>query len=210
MSRRCHSFAAKSSYPRLGVTEIGKDFICGPGLDDKVGLFIVMEALRLISTGKNPHVGLYSVSTVQEEVGLRGAKTAAYSVSPEVGIAVDVTHASDNPGMESSKAVPVTLGGGPAIHRGPNINHVVEEMLFASAKKSKIPHQPLPHSKLLGNDANAMQVNKGGVAAASIGVPNRYMHTAVEVCSLTDLENCAKLLAEFVKSIGPKTDFTPR
>jgi endoglucanase len=82
-------------------------------------------------------------------------------------------------------------------------------MLLASAKKAKIPAQAAPSAKLLGNDANAIQVSKRGVAAGSIGIPNRYMHTQVEVCHLKDLENSAKLLAQFTKDITPKTDFRP-
>ncbi len=192
----------------LGTIMLGNDLICGPGLDDRVGLFIVMEALRLCAASKID-VALYAVSTVQEEVGLRGATTAAFSIDPEVGIAVDVTHASDNPASEGSRSTPIKLGAGPAVCRGPNVNPVVERMLVAAAKKGKIAYQPSPSSKLLGNDANAIQIVRGGVAAGSIGVPNRYMHTQAEVCSLKDLENCAKLLAAFVKSVNSKTDFRP-
>lgn len=193
---------------KLEVTELGKDLISSPGLDDKVGVFIAMEALKLCTKAKLS-VGFYAVSTVQEEVGLRGARTAAFSVDPEVGIAIDVTHASDNPGSTNTLATDCKLGSGPAISRGPNTNPVVEKMLLASAKKAKIPYQIAPSAGLLGNDANAMQVSRGGVATASIGIPNRYMHTQAEVCSYADLENSAKLLAEFVKSITPKTDFRP-
>ena len=194
---------------KLGITELGKDLISSPGLDDKVGLFIAMEGLRLASKMKL-NVALYAVSTVQEEVGLRGAKTAAYSVDPEVGIALDVTFATDNPGCDPAKASPCKLGSGPAIHKGPNINPILEKMLVATAKKGKIPFQHAPAAGLLGNDANAIQVTKGGVAAASLGIPNRYMHTQVEVCNLVDLENTAKLIANFTASITAKTDFTPK
>lgn len=193
----------------LGVQELSNDLISSPGLDDKAGVFIVMEALRLCAKAKLS-VGLVSVSTVQEEVGLRGARTAAFTVDPEVGIAVDVTHASDNPGQDNTKSVPCNLGAGPCVSRGPNTNPVVEKMLIASAKKFKIPYQIAPSAGILANDANAIQVSRGGVAAASIGVPNRYMHTQSEVCSLKDLENSAKLLAEFIKSINSKTDFRPQ
>lgn len=193
---------------KLGVTELGKDLFSSPGADDKVGVFIAMEALRLCAKAKL-NVGLYAVSTVQEEVGLRGAKTAAYSIDPEVGIAIDVTHSSDNPGSTNVLAADCKLGAGPALSRGPNTNPVVEKMLIASAKKGKIPYQISPSAALLGNDANAMQVSRGGVATASIGIPNRYMHSQVEVCSYSDLENSAKLLAEFIKSITAKTDFRP-
>ena len=193
---------------KLGVTELSNDLVSSPGLDDKVGVFIAMEALRLCTKGKL-NVGVYAVSTVQEEVGLRGARTAAYAVDPEVGIAIDVTHASDNPGSTSALAVPCKLGAGPCISKGPNTNPVVEKMLVAAAKKGKTPWQIAPSAALLGNDANAIQVSRAGVAAASIGIPNRYMHTQVEVCSLKDLENSAKLLADFMRSIQPKTDFRP-
>jgi putative aminopeptidase FrvX len=194
---------------KLGVTELGKDYIVSPGLDDKVGLFVAMESLRLCS-GKKSNVALYAVSTVQEEVGLRGARTAAYSVDPHVGIAIDVTHSNDNPGKGDKKTAPCKLGSGPCIVRGPNINHIVEKMLLETAKKGKIPYQIEPNASLLGNDANAIQVSRAGVAAASIGIPNRYMHTQVEICHLKDLENSAKLLSAFVLKIGARADFTPR
>jgi endoglucanase len=192
----------------LNILELSNDLICAPGIDDKVGVFVAMEALRLCSKAKL-NVGLFSVSTVQEEVGLRGAKTAAYGIDPEVGIAIDVTFSSDNPGSEDTKSSPCKLGAGPAISKGPNTNPVLHDLLVKTAKKFKIPYQPAPSAKLLGNDANAIQVSRKGVAAASIGIPNRYMHTQVEVCSFKDLELSAKLLAEFVKSITPKTDFRP-
>ncbi len=191
------------------ITELGSDLIAAPGLDDRVGLFVVMEALRLCARSKL-NVALYSVSTVQEEVGLRGATTSGFAVDPEVGIGVDVTFASDNPGKSSEQEVEVALGKGPGIYTGPNVNNVVEKMLIASAKKAKVPYQRIPSSRLLGNDANALQVTRNGVAAASVAIPNRYMHTTVEVCSLKDLENSAKLLAAFIKSIGARTSFIPK
>ena len=193
---------------KLDVTYLGKDFISAPGLDDKVGAFISMETVRLCSKAKLS-VAVYGVSTVQEEVGLRGAKTSAFSIDPEIGIAIDVAHASDNPAQENTKAVPCKLGGGPCIYRGPNVNPIVEKMLVEAAKKAKIPYQLLPSSAPLGNDANAIQISRGGVAAASIGIPNRYMHTQVEVCSLKDIENASRLLFEFLKRINSKTDFRP-
>ncbi|MCB0309649.1 MAG: M42 family metallopeptidase, partial [Bdellovibrionales bacterium] len=193
----------------LQVTELQDGFVCSPGMDDKVGLFVAMEALRLCASSKL-QVGLYSVSTVQEEVGLRGARTAAYRIDPEVGIAIDVTHAHDNPGRGGDKESPCDLGKGPVIVRGPAVNPVVDKMLVATAKKHKIPYQLEANSRMLGNDANAIQVTRGGVAAASLGIPNRYMHTQVEMCHLKDLENAAKLLANFVKSITNRTDFRPK
>jgi putative aminopeptidase FrvX len=190
------------------VAEIGKDLICGPGLDDRVGLFVAMETLKLCAKAKL-NVGLYAVSTVQEEVGLRGAHTSAFRVDPEVGIAIDVTHASDNPGNDNPKAIPCKLGAGPCVAKGPSVNPVVAKMLIDSAKRSKIAYQPEPSGRLLGNDSSAMQLVRAGVATASIGIPNRYMHTQVEMCNLNDIDNASKLLANFVKSIGKNTDFRP-
>ncbi len=194
---------------KLGVTELKNGLISSPGLDDKVGLFVAMEALRLCARSRL-NVGLYAVSTVQEEVGLRGARTSAFGIDPEVGIAIDVSFATDNPGHDDSKSPDLKLGAGPGICRGPNINSVVYRKLIEAAKKSRTPYQPTISARPLGNDANAMQVNRAGVAAATIDIPNRYMHTAAEVCCLKDLENAAKLLAAFIKDIKPKTDFRPR
>ncbi|MCB9029460.1 MAG: M42 family metallopeptidase [Deltaproteobacteria bacterium] len=194
---------------KLGVTELANDLVCSPGLDDKAGLFVAMEAFRLCAKSKLK-VGLFSVSTVQEEVGLRGAKTSAYEIDPDVGIAIDVTHAGDNPGKGSTKAAPCNLNKGPTIARGPSVNPVVEAKLIQAAKKHKIPFQFQPSPRLLGNDSTAIQVARSGVASAAIGIPNRYMHTQVEVCSLKDLENAAKLLAEFIKGLGARSDFTPK
>lgn len=192
----------------LSVLEFGDKLVCAPGLDDKVGLFVAMETLRVCAS-KKLSVGLYAVSTVQEEVGLRGATTSAYGINPEVGIAIDVTHATDNPGNENTKATPCILGGGPTITSGPNSNPVVERMLREAAKKTRSPYQLAPSTRPLGNDANSIQVARGGVAAASIGIPNRYMHSQVEVCSYKDLEHAIKILAQFATSITSKTDFRP-
>jgi putative aminopeptidase FrvX len=192
----------------LSVLDLGNGLICAPGLDDKVGLFIAMETLRVLS-GKKLSVGLYAVSTVQEEVGLRGASTSAYAINPEVGIAIDVTHATDNPASDNPRATPCKLGLGPTITSGPNTNPVVEKLLKDAAKKTKAPYQPAPTPRPLGNDANTIQISRGGVATASLGIPNRYMHTQVEVCSYKDLEAAVKILAYFVSHITAKTDFRP-
>lgn len=197
----------------LGVTRLGKHVLCSPGCDDRVGVFVVMEALRQVATAikgkKSFPVALYAVSTVQEELGLRGAKTAAYGIDPLVGIAVDVTHASDNPGSDAKQIGTVKLGHGPTIARGANINPVLEAHLRETAKKKKIKYQPLGAPGATGTDANALQLNRRGVAAALIGVPNRYMHTQSELIDLRDLELAAKLIAEAVLSMTSKMTFIP-
>mgnify|MGYP001208451930 FL=1 len=178
------------------------------GMDDKTGAWVVMDAIRRLK-GKKFDAAVYSVSTVQEEVGLRGARTSAFEIDPQVGIAVDVTFATDHPGMDSKVSGEVAIDGGAVIARGPNINPMVFDMIQKVAKKKKIPHQINGVARPTGTDANAIQISRGGVAAGLISVPNRYMHSPVELVSLKDLDNCSKLLAEFILSVKKNTDFTP-
>jgi putative aminopeptidase FrvX len=195
----------------LGVSRLGDDLIAGPGMDDKVGAFVVMEALRLCHERRGElRVGLFSVATVAEEIGLRGATTSAFGIDPQVGIAVDVCHATDNPGADKKQHGDVKLGGGPAISIGPNINPKVAQMLVEAAKGKDRPHQLQAAPGATGTDANAMQLNRAGMATGLIGLPNRYMHTQVELCSLSDLEHAAALIADMVLAIGPDTDFVPQ
>jgi tetrahedral aminopeptidase len=192
----------------LGLTRMGDDHVMGAGFDDKVGSFVVMEVLRALK-GRKLECSVYAVSTVQEELGLRGARTSAYGVDPVVGIAVDVTHGTDYPGVDGSRTGEIKLGKGPTIARGPNINPKIGQMLVETAKSKKIPYQvePAPHGT--GTDANAIQISRAGVAAALVSIPNRYMHTAVEVVSLADLEHAVSLIAETVAGIDSQTDFVP-
>ncbi|MCD6360933.1 MAG: M42 family metallopeptidase [Armatimonadetes bacterium] len=188
--------------------QLDGDLVVAPGFDDKMGTFVCMEALRILSRRKLD-CGLYAVSTVQEELGLRGARTACFGIDPAVGIAVDVTHASDYPGCDKARQGDIKIGAGPTIAIGPNINPVVGKMLVETAREKKIPHQIDPAPRGTGTDANVIQISRAGVAAGLVSVPNRYMHTPVEVISLGDLENAAKLLAETVARINPDVDFTP-
>jgi len=192
----------------LGMRALEGDLVVAAGFDDKVGSFVAMEVLRVLKDEKLD-CGLFSVSTVQEEVGLRGAQTSAFGIDPQVGIAIDVTHATDYPGTDCGKTGEIKMGQGPAIARGANINPVLGEMLINTAKKGKIPYQVEPAPRGTGTDANAIQITRAGVAAALVSIPNRYMHTAVEVVSLEDLDNAVKVIAETVKQISKKTDFTP-
>lgn len=200
---------------KLGVTQLNKNIIVSPGCDDKAGLFVCMEALRLVAqmakgkAKKSCPVGLFAVSTVQEEIGLRGARTSCHGIDPLVGIAVDVTHASDNPGADPKSVGTVKLGGGPTISRGPNINPIVEELLISTAKRKRIPYQLQSSPGATGTDANSIQITRAGVAAGLVGIPNRYMHTTVEMVDLRDLEQASKLLAESILKITRRMTFIP-
>ena len=193
---------------RLGLVELRNDLVTAPALDDKVGLWVCYEALRLLK-GRELHAAVYAVSTVAEEIGLRGAITASYAVEPRVGIAVDVCHATDTPGPDKKQVGDIKLGAGPVVVRGPNINPRVFDLLEATAAEHDIPIQVRGSAKATGTDANAIQISRAGVAAGLIGIPNRYMHSPVEVCHLADLDNAAKLLAEFSAAVTAETDWVP-
>jgi endoglucanase len=192
----------------LGVRELRNRVICSAGLDDKVGAWTVMETLRLLH-GRPLRAAVYCVSTVQEEIGLRGATTSAYGVHPTVGIAVDVTHATDTPGNDKKQLGETRLGSGPAVFRGPNINPRVFETLERTAISHEIPIQVRGAPRATGTDANVMQLSREGVATGLIGIPNRYMHSPVELVSLDDLEKASFLLAEFCAGATPEMDWTP-
>ncbi len=193
----------------LGLMRLQDQRVAGAGFDDKVGVLVVMEALRLLARRKLD-CAVFAVSTVQEELGLRGARTSAFSINPQVAIAVDVTFATDHPDMDKARIGDIKLGAGPVIARGPNINPVVHELLVQAAKQKRLSWQTEAIPKASGTDANVMQISREGVAAGLISVPSRYMHTPVEVISLDDAANAATLLAEAVAGIGPDRDFIPR
>ena len=179
------------------------------GFDNKAGLFIVAEALRLLKEegGLHPGVGVYGLGTVQEEIGSRGAKTSSSGINPQSGVAVDMEHAVDYPGVSPAEHGSLDMGKGPSISRGANTNPVVFDLLLRTAREDGIPHQVHIAPGSTPTDANAMQLN--GMAAGLVGIALRYMHTPCEVVSLTDVENCARLLAGYCRRVTPETDFTP-
>jgi endoglucanase len=192
----------------LGFTKMRNALASSPGMDDKTGLWVAIEALRRTSP-KKLNCALFAVSTVQEEIGLRGATTAAYSVHPHVGIAIDVTHATDCPTIDKKQEGDVCLGNGPVIYRGPNMNPVVVEQLVETATAREIPYQMAASGRATGTDANTIQTSRGGVATGLVSIPNRYMHSPVEMVSLDDVDRAADLLAGFALRLTGDEKFTP-
>ena len=196
----------------LRMRPLMNSIVTGPGMDNKTGMWTVIEALRRaksIVAESSLQCRLHSVSTVQEEIGLRGAKTAAGGIDPTVAIAVDVTHASDCPTIDKNKQGNIRLGGGPVIFRGPNINPKVAARLIELAESHDIPYQCAAIGRATPNDANVLQLHGAGVATGLVAIPNRYMHSAVEAISLEDIDQVAELLARFAASLTPEDDFTP-
>ncbi|MFM8218741.1 MAG: M42 family peptidase, partial [Planctomycetaceae bacterium] len=192
----------------LGFRALQNNLAAAPGMDNKVGAWVVLRALQLVAEG-SPRAAVYAVSTVQEEIGLRGAQTSAFAIDPQLGIAVDVTHATDCPTLDVKQFGEISLGQGPVLYRGPNVNPVMRERLVGLAKEHEIPFQAGALPRAASNDANVLQTTRGGVATAIVAIPNRYMHSPVEVISLTDLENAAQLIARFCLALDTESDFTP-
>jgi len=193
---------------RLGFQEMKNNLANSPAMDNKCGLWVVIEALRRASK-RDLKAAVFAVSTVAEEIGLRGAQTSAFGVDPHVGIAVDVTHATDCPTIDKRQHGDINLGNGPVIVRGPNMNPVVVERLLALAQKNESPHQLAASGKAQPNDSNALQITRAGVATGLVSIPNRYMHSAVEMISLDDIDRAADLLAHFLTSLTGEEDFRP-
>ncbi len=181
--------------------ELGNGFVACRGMDDRVGAFVVADVLRRLQS-RSLNVAVHAVSTVQEEVGLRGGKTAAYGVDPHVGVAVDVAFATDYPDMNPKIVGEAKLGEGPVLHCGPTHSKKVVDRLRKAAKTAKLKVQMQPESRGAGTDAFAMQMTRSGVAASLASVPCRYMHSAVETVALSDIEQTVELLAEFIAGLS--------
>ena len=188
--------------------EMRNELVSSRAFDDRIGAWVVTEVLRALK-GRKLNVAVFAVSTVQEEIGLRGAITSAYNIHPDAGIAVDVGFTADYPGGDPKKVGDVSLGKGPILHIGANINPVLGQMLIVTAKKRRIPYQMQAEPRGTGTDANPIQLARGGCAAALVSVPNRYMHTPVEVVSLKDLDNTVALIAATLLDLRGNESFIP-
>jgi endoglucanase len=188
------------------------DRVAARAFDNKAGVFIIAEALRLLREGGgiDGNIGVHAVATVQEEIGSRGVQTATFAIKPVTGLTVDMEHAVDYPGIDQRQHGKLEIGKGPTVCRGPNVNHVVFDLLIEAARAEDIPYQVSVYSTATPTDAGAMQIARSGVATGLVGVPIRYMHTPSEVLSLTDLESCARLVAAYCRRIRPQTQFQPR
>ncbi len=194
----------------VGLERLHGDRIAARGLDDKAGSFVVAEVLRAVAeAGQALPVDLYGVSSVQEEVGLRGGTTSSYAINPDIGICVEVDFATDQPDVEKKLNGDVCLGKGPIVPRGANINPVLFDLITDTAEREGIPVQLTGIPRATGTDANVMQISREGVATALVKIPLRYMHTPVEVLSLSDLENAVRLITATLRRIGPKEAFIP-
>lgn len=182
--------------------------IASRSLDDRVGAFVVLEALRLLSE-RRPAASVAAVATTQEEITFAGASTAAHSFDPQIAIAVDVTFATDHPESDKHQFGDVKLGGGPVLSRGSANSPLVYQRLVEVAEREGIPYSQQITPRYTGTDADAIYKSRGGVATGVVSIPCRYLHSPNEMVQLSDVEHAARLIAAFISSIQSETEFIP-
>jgi endoglucanase len=195
---------------KISWDKLGKDLYTARAADNRIGIFAAAETLRLCSSlkkAKKLNACVMAVSTIQEENGLYGAGMVGYSLKPDAAVVFDVGHATDTPVCDFRKHGEVHLGKGPIISRG-SVNHpVLVDRLRKTASKQKISYQVATDPRFSGTDADAIFNQRGGVPCAVIGLPNRYMHSTVEVFHSEDLEAMAHLTASFLGSLSLNEGF---
>ena len=196
-----------------GVLEFPNGRLVSRCIDNRIGAFVVLEALRLLAAdGSRPEASVTAVATTREEIAATGggARSSATMLEPDVAIVIDVTHATDYPGIDKRRHGDYRLGGGPVLARGASVSETVFERLAAAAEAEQIPYSIEAASRDTHTDAEAIFNAHRGVATGLVSVPNRYMHSPNEMIALEDLDRTARLLAAFVRRLTPDTDFVPR
>ena len=184
------------------------DLAIARAFDNRVGTWAVAETIRLLKAGKTKlNVEVCAVANTMEEVGLFGARQIAYSLHPDVALVMDVTHATDYPTVDKRQHGDIKVGEGPTVTHG-NCNHPeVIKRIEQVAKRLKINLQHEAISATSGTDTDAIFWTRGGIPSGLISLPNRYMHSPVEVVSLKDLEQIPQIMAGFAKSIKRGEEF---
>jgi endoglucanase len=176
-------------------------------LDNRLGSFVALEAARLVAEAQGARWELAAVAAVQEETTFGGSRTSAFSLEPDAAIVVDVTHATDAPGIDVKEAGKHELGSGPVISRGSNLNDAVFERLHRAAEEEAIPFTIEASGRATGTDADAVHLSRGGVPTGLVLIPLRYMHSPVELVQLDDVHACARLIAAFALRLERGTSF---
>ena len=188
--------------------ELTDDLWASRSMDNRTGAFVALEAARLLANDR-PAVNVVAVAATQEEISFAGAFNLAWKASPQGAIAIDVTHATDYPGADKKADNEVKLGGGPVLGRGSSVTPKVFQGLRDAARRLDIPTPIQALGKATGTDADPIIRAGANVATGLISIPNRYMHSPSEVISLQDLDSAARIIAEFVRTITPESDFRP-
>jgi len=187
--------------------EFRHDRIVSRSLDNRVGCFVAAEAARLVAETGGAPGDVLALAVAQEETTFAGSRTSAFAHDPDVAIAVDLTFATDQPGIELGPITKHRLDSGPIIARGTSLHPLVFERLYEAAEAADIPFTLESLGKGTGTDADAIHLSRAGIPTGLVSVPCRYMHSPVEMVSVADIEAAARLIAEFARRLEPGTSF---
>jgi endoglucanase len=176
-------------------------------LDNRVGSYVAARAAELVASAGRAPGDVVAMAVVQEETSFGGSRTSAFSLNPDVAIAVDVTFETKQPGVELGQMTKHEFGSGPVISRGSTLHPLVFELLHSTAEELEIPFTVESHGRTTGTDADAFFIARSGIPTGLVSVPNRYMHSPVEMCQLSDIENAARLIAAFAARLQPGMSF---
>ncbi len=195
------------------LVRLTDDLIASRSVDNRIGAYVVLEALRLLAMDENaPAAEVTAVATTQEEISFQGggARTSAFGLDPQVALVVDVTFASDAPQIEKKQTGEHALGSGPVLSRGSAVHPLIFERLADTAEQEGIPYTIQANGRLTATDADAIYLSRSGIATGGISIPNRYMHSPNEMVSLRDLDAAARLIAAFCRGLSADSHFVPQ
>jgi putative aminopeptidase FrvX len=187
--------------------EIPNDRVVSRSMDNRLGCYVAYEAARLVADAGGAPGDVCALAVTQEEITFAGARTSAYTLRPDLAIAVDVTFATDQPGIDEKEAGRHRFGAGPVIQRGATLDPRLFELLRETAEAEEIPFTVTASGRSTGTDADAFHISRGGIPSSVVSIPLRYMHSPVEMVQLDDVENAAKLLAAFAQRVPADISF---
>jgi endoglucanase len=191
------------------AVELPNGRLTSRALDNRLGSFVALEAARLVAEAGGAQWELAAVAVAQEEITFGGSRTSAFALEPDAAIVLDVTHATDAPGIDVKEAGKHELGSGAVIGRGSVLNQALFQLLRETAEAEKIPYTVEASARATGTDADAVHLSRGGIPTGLVSIPLRYMHSPVELVQLDDVHACARLISAAVLRLEVETTFSP-
>jgi endoglucanase len=183
------------------------DRVVSRSMDNRIGCYVALEAARLVAEAGGAAGDLFACAVTQEEISFGGGRTTAYSLRPDIAIAVDVTFETKAPGHDEREVGRHPFGSGPVITRGSTLDPHVVDLLQAAGEAEGIPFTTAASARATWTDADAFHISRGGIPSGLVSVPLRYMHSPVELVQLDDVANAAKLIAAFAQRLTADVDF---
>jgi endoglucanase len=189
--------------------ELLRGRVVSRALDNRLGSYVALEAARLVAQAGGAQWEVTAVAAVQEEITFGGSRTSAFAIEPQAAIVIDVTHATDTPGIDVKELGKHELGSGPVISRGSTLNERLFRLLRETADAEAIPYTLEATARSTGTDADAVHLSRAGVPTGLVSIPIRYMHSPVELVQLDDVQATARLIAAAALRLEPDTDLAP-